>query len=122
MCAARAGNKSSYSMDDLLPSVKEELNLVNNYMKEKAKEHFNQHIKKMPNLKIHGSTISLEEELEEGYVYEMAFDGNDAEAEAIEKETGFSFLGVSTNAYSEERKCIISGRPTSNRVFLAKTY
>ena len=122
MCAARAGNKSSYSIDDLLPSVKEELNLVNNYMKEKAKEHFNQHIKKMPNLKIHGSTILLEEELEEGYVYEMAFDGNDAEAEAIEKETGFSFLGVSTNAYSEERKCIISGRPTNNRVFLAKTY
>ena len=53
---------------------------------------------------------------------EAGTDGNDAEAEAIEKETGFSFLGVSTNAYSEERKCIISGRPTNNRVFLAKSF
>ncbi len=122
MCATRAGNKSSYNMDELLNSVRDELNSVNNYMKEKANEHFNQHIKKMPHLEINGSTISLEEKLEEGYVYEMAFEGNDAEAEMIEKETGFSFLGVSTSPYSKERECVVSGRLTINRVFLAKTY
>ena len=76
----------------------------------------------MPNLEIKGSTISLEEDLEEGYVYEMAFDGNDAEAEMIEKETGFSFLGESTSPYSKERGCIVSGKFTNKRVFLAKTY
>ena len=52
----------------------------------------------------------------------MAFDGNDAEAELIEKETGFSFLGESTNPYSKEKECIVSGRSTNKRVFLAKTY
>ena len=76
----------------------------------------------MPNLKITGSNISLEEDLEDGYVYEMAFNGNDAEAEMIEKETGFSFLGESTSPYSKERECIVSGKPTNKRVFIAKTY
>ena len=60
--------------------------------------------------------------LDRGFVYEIAFDGNDAEAEMIEKETGFSFLGESTTPYANERKCVVSGKPTHNRVFLAKTY
>ena len=122
MCVKRTGEKSSCSLDDLLSSVRKELDSVNKQMKENAKSHFNGHIKKMPNLKITGSTISLEEDLEDGYVYEMAFDGNDAEAEMIEKETGFSFLGESTSSYSKERRCIVSGKPTNKRVFLAKTY
>ena len=122
MCATRTGDKSSHKMDDLLNSVRKELDLVNKHMKEKAREHFNQHIKKMPDLEINGSNISIEEQLEDGYVYEMAFEGNDAEAEMIEKITGFSFLGISTSPYSKERKCIVSGILTSNRVFLAKTY
>ena len=122
MCARRTGEKSSCSLDELLSSVREELDLVDKHMKENAKAHFNNHIKKMPNLKITGSNISLEEDLEEGYVYEMAFNGNDAEAEMIEKETGFSFLGESTSPYSKERECIVSGKSTNKRVFLAKTY
>ena len=71
---------------------------------------------------ITGSTISFEEKLEEGFVYEMAFEGNDAEAEMIEKETGFSLLGESTRPFSKKRKCMITGKTTHSRVFLAKTY
>ena len=122
MCARRTGEKSSCKLDDLVSSVRNELDLVNNHMKENAKSHFNGHIKKMPNLTINGSTITFEANLEDGYVYEMAFEGNDAEAEMIEKETGFSFLGESTSSYSKERECIVSGKLTNKRVFLAKTY
>tara|TARA_B100001113_G_C20869463_1_gene517675 strand:- start:69 stop:734 length:666 start_codon:yes stop_codon:yes gene_type:complete len=122
MCARRTGEKSSCKLDDLVSSVRNELDLVNNHMKENAKSHFNGHIKKMPNLTINGSTITFEANLEDGYVYEMAFEGNDAEAEMIEKETGFSFLGESTSPYSKERECIVSGKLTNKRVFLAKTY
>ncbi len=122
MCARRTGEKSSCSLDDLISSVKKELSLVDSEMKEKAKSHFNKHIKKMPNLKMTGSNISFEEDLEAGYVYEMAFDGNDAEAEMIEKETGLSFLGESMVPYNNERQCIVSGKSTQKRIFLAKTY
>ena len=122
MCARRTGEKSSYPLDDLLASVKKELDSVSENMKEHAGNHFNQHVKKMPNITIDGSNISFEEKLEDKYVYEMAFEGNDAEAEMIEKETGFSFLGESMNSYADERKCIVSGKPTTKRIFLAKSY
>ena len=103
-------------------SVRKELNLVDNHMKENARNHFDNHIKQMPALEITNSSISFDEDLEEGFVYEMAFNGNDAEAEIIEKETGFSFLGESTTPYTKERKCVVSGKLTKNRVFIAKTY
>ena len=76
----------------------------------------------MPNIEVVGLNISLETNLEDGFVYEMPFEGNDAEAELIEKETGFSFLGESTTPYSKERKCLVTGKHTTNRIFLAKTY
>ena len=122
MCARRTGVKSSYNLQELISSVRKELDLVNEHMKDRAKFHFNQHIKKMPKVEIKGSTISLEQKLEDGFVYEMAFEGNDAEAEMIEKETGFSLLGESTSPYPEKRKCVVTGKPTHNKVFLAKTY
>ena len=49
-------------------------------------------------------------------------DGTDAHAEAIERLTGFAFLGDSTDEYLEARPCHMSGTPTTRRVLLAKTY
>ena len=63
-----------------------------------------------------------EKDIESGIVYEMAFDGNDAEAEMIEKSTDLSFLGDSTNPFDNEVPCCTTGKKTNRRVFLAKTY
>ena len=52
----------------------------------------------------------------------MAFDGSDAEAEMIEKSTGLSFLGDSTTPYSKSLPCIITGKSTARRIYLARTY
>ena len=52
----------------------------------------------------------------------MAFKGNDAEAQMIEENTGLVFLGNSTSKYSKPKTCVMSGKPTHNRVYLAKTY
>ena len=60
--------------------------------------------------------------VEEGKIYELAFDGTDAHAEKIEKTTGLSFLGDATEPYNEERPCFMSGKMTKRRVLLAKTY
>ncbi len=122
MCVRRTGEKSSYKLGELVNSVKKELGSVNENMKGTANTHFNKCIKQMPSIEIVNSNISLETDLEEGFVYEMPFEGNDAEAELIEKETGFSFLGESTTPYSKERKCLVTGKHTTNRIFLAKTY
>ncbi len=66
--------------------------------------------------------LSSLEDVEDGKIYEMAFDGTDSHAETIERTTGLSFLGDATDPYSEERPCFMSGKPTTRRVLLAKTY
>ncbi len=60
--------------------------------------------------------------VEDGKIYELAFDGSDSHAEQIEKTTGLSFLGDATEPYGEERPCFMSGNMTKRRVLLAKTY
>jgi hypothetical protein len=67
-------------------------------------------------------TYVLEGEVKDGHIYELPFDGTDAHAEAIERLTGFAFLGDSTDEYESERPCHMSGTPTRRRVLLAKTY
>ncbi|MDP7373370.1 MAG: hypothetical protein QF588_05745, partial [Candidatus Poseidoniaceae archaeon] len=64
----------------------------------------------------------LDGEIEDGKIYEIAFDGTDAHAEIIEKHTGLTFLGDSTNEYNAEKPCHMSGKMTKRRVILAKTY
>ena len=61
-------------------------------------------------------------EVEEGKIYQMAFDGSDSHAEIIERATGLTFLGDATESYPEEIPCHMSGVPTNRRVILAKTY
>ena len=91
-------------------------------MSKKSKEHFNSCIKKLPGFSVDGDTLVFDESINTDQVYEMAFEGNDAEAEMIEKSTGLAFLGNSTTTYSEPKNCVISGKPTHNRVYLARTY
>ena len=43
-----------------------------------------------------GEDWSLNGEILDGKIYEMAFDGSDAHAEIIERQTGLTFLGDST--------------------------
>ena len=62
------------------------------------------------------------EDVEDGKIYEMAFDGTDSHAETIERTTWMSFLGDATDGYEEERPCFMSGKPTTRRVLLAKSY
>ena len=52
----------------------------------------------------------------------MAFDGNDAEAQVIEDISGLRFLGEAVKAYQTEKECIMTGKSTKKKVYLAKTY
>ena len=69
-----------------------------------------------------GDQWSINGEIIDGKIYEMAFDGTDAHAEIIEKQTGLTFLGDSTEDYDVEKPCHMSGKMTKRRVILAKTY
>ena len=60
-------------------------------------------------------------DVEDGKIYEMAFDGTDAHAETIERLQDYH-SGDSTTPYEQEQACFMSGKMTTRRVILAKTY
>ena len=122
MCARRTGGKNSHSLENLVATVREELDIIGKEMDEGSTDHFNSHIKNLPSFSNDGDKLVFDEPIQSGNVYEMAFEGNDAEAEMIEKSTGLTFLGNSTSTYSEAKSCIITGKSTHNRVYLARTY
>ena len=88
------------------------LDEISDELRNRAKSHTEKIVTKLTDLN----------EVEDGNIYEIAFDGTDAHAETIERTTGLSFLGDSTEPYSEEKPCFMSGKLTTRRIILAKTY
>jgi prolyl-tRNA synthetase len=122
MFANRFGEKSSHPIDKIIDTVRQELESIEDQMLKNSKEHFNNSIKKLPNFISQGNLLEFEESIDNSSVYEIAFDGTDAQAELLEKSTGLSFLGDSMTPYKEQRTCVISGKLTNRKVFLSKTY
>ena len=79
-------------------------------------------IKKLPTMEIKDGVWRLMSPVEDGIVYELAFDGNDADAELLEKTTGLALLGDSIEPYSEPQPCVITGKMTTRKQHLARMY
>ena len=122
MCVRRTGGKDSHSTGNLVDTVRSELEAIGKGMEQQSSSHFHSRIKTLPAFTVDGTDLIFGQPVEKGMVYEMAFDGNDAEAEMIEKATDLSFVGDSTTPYKKKVACVITGKPTTRRVFLAKTY
>ena len=122
MCARRNGGKNSHPIANITGAVQQELVSIGDEMADKSAEHFKSSITRLPNFSKDGDDLVFDEPIGSNKVYEMAFEGTDAEAEIIEKSTGLTFLGNSTSSYSDSKPCVISGKPTHNRVYLARTY
>ncbi|HII11154.1 MAG TPA: hypothetical protein HA356_03670 [Candidatus Poseidoniaceae archaeon] len=79
-------------------------------------------VQPLPAINLVDGEYVMDGEVKDGHIYQMPFDGTDAHAEAIERLTGFAFLGDSTDGYDEDQPCHMSGALTKRRVLLAKTY
>ncbi len=79
-------------------------------------------IEQLPQVIEEDGSLRLSEEIKVGYVYELAFEGSDSDAERLEKLTGLTLLGISDNSFREQRKCSITGKLTNNRAFLGRMY
>jgi len=79
-------------------------------------------VQPLPSFSEKDGAWTMDGEVKDGHIYELAFDGSDAHAEIIERTTGFAFLGDATDPYTEARPCHMTGEPTTRRVLLAKTY
>ena len=64
----------------------------------------------------------LKEPIQDGLIYELAFDGSDSDAEALEKSTGLTLLGDADMPFPDPVPCAITGNPTTRRQHIARKY
>ena len=110
--AKRTGGKEPLSLDIIVTECKRVLDEISDELRRRSKLHTEDVVQPLTDLN----------SIDDGKIYELAFDGTDSHAEQIEKTTGLSFLGDATKPYDEELPCFMSGKPTRRRVLLAKTY
>jgi len=111
--ARRTGGKQPIPLSTICEAVDGELDAIGVELLSRSAEHIGTCVKHL---------TDLDSPIEEGKIYEIAFDGNDADAELLEKTTGLTLLGDDVQPYSEEKPCIISGKMTTRRQHLARMY
>ncbi len=117
----RTGSKYEISIDEAEKSVLESLEELAEDLRQRAKSLVSDKVKSFPfdNLDYDSSH---ESSIESGFVYEIAFEGNDSDAEFLEKKTGLTLLGECDDEFPEQRKCIVTGESTFKRCFIARMY
>ena len=122
--ARRTGGKQAIGFDGIEAGVQALLDEVAAELLARATEARESRLRPLPAVDTSGGeeAWSLAGPIEDGLVYELAFDGTDADAERIEGVTGLSWLGDCLEPYESGRVCAITGRGTTRRVLMAKTY
>ena len=117
----RTGGKVEVDLAGASSRIKELLSEVSEELRSRANTVFSSLIKKFPEENL-SSSISIIDTIEDGVVYEIAFEGSDSNAEFLEKKTGLTLLGVSDQEFPKKRPCIVTGKLTVNRCYIARMY
>ena len=120
--ARRTGGKEPLPMDDIVNQCSKVLDEISEELRNRSKLHMNDVIQDLPEFTEENGNWVMDGEVIDGKIYQMPFDGTDAHAEIIERATGLTFLGDSTEPFDNEIPCHMSGKPTTRKVILAKTY
>jgi prolyl-tRNA synthetase len=111
--ARRTGGKEPIPLDDISNSVQQQLSLIGDELSNRSHSHVIHCVNRLN---------SLDQEIVDGQIYEIAFDGSDADAELLEKTTGLAMLGEALTPYETEQVCIITGKPTTRKQHIARMY
>jgi len=117
----RTGGKSEESIEGISETIAKLLDSVSETLRKRAQELNKSLVKPLPVDPSDGRAISSDE-IEDGVVYELAFDGNDSDAESLEKLTGLTLLGECDSPLPHEAPCAISGKLTTKRNHVARMY
>ncbi len=120
--AMRTGGKEPLSMENIAELCRIKLSEISNELRKRSTSHMDGAIVDLPTFTNQNGEWTMNGTIAEGKIYQMPFEGNDAHAEIIEKATGLTFLGDSTDNYDAEVACHMTGKMTKRRVILAKTY
>ena len=111
--ARRTGGKEPIPLNDISNSVQQQLNLIGDELSNRSHSHVSNCVNRLN---------SLDQEIVDGQIYEIAFDGTDADAELLEKTTGLAMLGEALTPFETEQDCIVSGKPTTRKQHIARMY
>ena len=117
----RTGSKFEISIEEAEKSVLESLEGLAEDLRQRAKSLVSDKVQPFPfdNLDY---DVSQESSIENGIVYQIAFEGNDSDAELLEKKTGLTLLGECDDEFPEERNCLITGKATKKMQHIARMY
>ena len=118
----RTGGKASHDVNDLLTVISDSLDSTESELRNRAAVHMENLVLDFPGIEQSSDGWKLTKPIEDGKVYQLAFDGNDSDAEILEKATGLTFLGDCTDSYSEPKPCVVTGRMTTRKQHLARMY
>ena len=121
-CSAtlRTGGKLEGDLDGAPMKISELLCEVSDEMRKRANSVASALVQEFPieniDSKEHHSIVT------DGIVYEIAFDGNDSDAEILEKKTGLTLLWECDESFEEPRKCLVTGNNTTKKQYIARMY
>lgn len=118
----RTGGKSEVPLDGITQTMGKLLESVSDELRVRSHSYASELIRPFPGLIKNDTGWHPTHPLEDGIIYELGFDGNDAHAEILEKATGLTLLGDCVAPYDEPVNCAVTGKPTIRRQHLAKMY
>jgi hypothetical protein len=118
----RTGGKEFHDSDELINVVTDALTRTENELRVRSAAHMSQFVIPFPGITQTDDGWQLNSDIEDGKVYEFAFDGNDSDAEILERASGLTFLGDCIEPFAEPRPCAVTGRMTTRRQHLARMY
>ena len=120
--ALRTGGKEPLDVNNIAELCHSKLSEISNELRKRSMEHMTDVVIGLPDFENNDGHWTMKGEIIDGKIYEMPFEGTDAHAEIIEKQTGLTFLGDSVDEYESPIPCHMTGKMTKRRVILAKTY
>jgi prolyl-tRNA synthetase len=118
----RTGGKMAPPIDGIASTVSDALDSMADELRLRANRNFEDLVKPLPPLVGEEGNLEFAEQFEKGIVYEVAFDGNDSDAEVLEKLTGMTLLGDCDHSFVEPHVCVITGKSTQRRQYIARMY
>ena len=120
--ALRTGGKEPLDVNNIAELCHSKLSEISNELRKRSMEHMTDVMVRLPDFENIDGHWTVKGDIIDGKIYEMPFEGTDAHAEIIEKQTGLTFLGDSVDEYESPIPCHMTGKMTKRRVILAKTY
>ena len=117
----RTGGKVEVDLEGAAAEISAMLSGISEELRNRANSVVSDLVKEFPIEKLDAED-NLDSIIDDGIVYEISFDGTDSDAELLEKKTGLTLLGECDAHFTEQRNCLVTGKKTTKKQYIARMY